>query len=60
MVVDLPAPFSPSRAYTSPAATAKREVVDGPGVRVLLAQLLDSDDRHETTDASARCDTRRM
>ncbi len=45
MSVDLPAPFSPTRAWISPAATAKDDVLQGPDTRELLADALELEQR---------------
>ena len=45
MSVDFPAPFSPSRAWTSPARRSKLDVVVGDDAREALRDSLQLEDR---------------
>ena len=42
-VVDLPAPFGPRKAKTSPFLTVERDAVDRQQISVTLRQVLDFD-----------------
>ena len=44
MIVDLPAPFSPTTAWISPASNAERDVVDGGDATKALGHPVQPDD----------------